>query len=323
MKSSQVWIGRFAKLCVLATLVLLFIGGMVTSKRAGMAVPDWPLSYGSVNPPGWWQIENVRLEHGHRLTAAFIGLMTIFLCVWTWRVESRLWVKWLSVVALILVCLQGVIGGLRVTEVSSALAVVHGCLAQIFLGTLVVLATVMSPRWSRERIRSNQVIPKKVAVTAGVFAGLVFVQLIIGAIMRHYNAGLAIPTFPLAFGKIIPPLPSFPIAINFAHRVGAVVVALGSLHLLTMAVMRVGSVKTLVAPAILIVVLVVVQIGLGAEIILRARPPIQTTLHVLNGALILATAISMATRAFLLRGSVRPAAIGTGTFEKASAEVPA
>jgi cytochrome c oxidase assembly protein subunit 15 len=323
MKSSPVWISRFAKLCVLATIALLFIGGMVTSKRAGMAVPDWPLSYGSVNPSGWWEIENVRLEHGHRLTASFIGLLVIVLCFWTCRVETRSWVKWLSVSALVLVCLQGLIGGLRVTEVSSALAVVHGCLAQIFLGTLVVLATALSPRWSGERMGAHPRIPKKVAIAAAVFATVVFVQLIIGATMRHYNAGLAIPTFPLAFGKIIPPLPNFPVAINFAHRVGAVIVALGALHLLAMALIRVKSVKGLVAPAAFIVVLVVVQIGLGAEVILRAKPPVQTTLHVVNGALILATTIAMATRALLLRQSVRTAGIGNGAFENASGEVPA
>ena len=163
-------------------------------------------------------------------------------------------------------------------------------------------------------------------VTAAEFAYFLFnsfLQLIIGAAMRHYNAGLAIPTFPLAFGKIIPPLPSFPVAINFAHRVGAVVVALGALHLFVMTVVRVNAVRGLVAPAALIVFLVVVQIGLGAEIILRARPPIQTTLHVANGALILATAIAMATRASLLRRLVRTEGIGNKVCENASAEVPA
>ena len=148
MKSSQFWLSHYAKLCILATLVLLFIGGMVTSKKAGMAVPDWPLSYGSVNPAGWWQIENVRLEHGHRLIASAIGLLMIGLAVWTWRVESRRWVKFLSLAALVLVCLQGVMGGLRVTEISTVFADLHGCTAQVFLCLLVMLGVVLSPKWS-------------------------------------------------------------------------------------------------------------------------------------------------------------------------------
>lgn len=301
MTNSQLWLSRYVRVCVLATLILLFIGGMVTSKKAGMAVPDWPLSYGSINPVGWWTIENVRLEHGHRLVASAIGLLMIGLAFWTWRVETRRWVKWLSLGALGLVIVQGVMGGLRVTEISTVLAVIHGCTAQIFLCVLVMLSVVLSPKWSSAFTEAREPIPTKVAISAAVLTVLVFLQLIVGAIMRHFNAGLAIPTFPLAFGHVIPPLASFPVAINFAHRVGAVLVTLGSLHLLSVTFLRARFERRLTVPVCALVLLVALQIALGAEIIVRARPPIQTTLHVVNGALILATSVIVCVRAAILR----------------------
>ena len=81
----SIWLSRYAKLVVIATFGLLFAGGLVTSHQAGMAVPDWPLSFGSLNPDNWWATLPIRLEHGHRLYAAAVGLLTTILCAWIWR----------------------------------------------------------------------------------------------------------------------------------------------------------------------------------------------------------------------------------------------
>lgn len=313
----------FAWLCVAATLALIFLGGMVTSKQAGLAVPDWPLSYGSINPPGWWHIENVRLEHGHRLIGAAIGLLTIALAVWTWRAESRPWLRWLSVAALGGVCVQGLMGGLRVTERSTALAVVHGCIAQAFLAILVVIAVATAPRW---RAAVSAVTPAALASirnAASLLCGVVYSQLILGAIMRHYRAGLAIPDFPLAFGRLIPPLHEFPVMIHFSHRIWAMaVIAAVTLLLITLWRRAAGDLRLLL-PGWLILVLTVVQVCLGASVIWLAKAPIPTTFHVVNGALILATSVALATRAFLLTSQPRldPASVPANRPAPVLAEV--
>ncbi len=295
----SVWLARFAWLCVLFTLALIFVGGMVTSKQAGMAVPDWPLSYGSINPAGWWQIENVRLEHGHRLIASTLGLLIIGLTIWTWRTESRRWVRWLAIAALLGVSVQGVLGGLRVTERSLSLAVFHGCLAQAVLAGLVVLATALSPRRDvsgRERAGLTRLASLAIVV--------VYAQLVVGAIMRHFKAGLIIPDFPTSFGGWIPPLDTFPVIIHFTHRIGALVV-LGTIFALTVAAVRTTRGEgRLLRPACLLLGLVLLQVMLGASVIWLAKAPVPTTFHVVNGALILATAAALRTRLALAANGI-------------------
>src|SRR5689334_101945 len=125
----------FAKVVVAATFVLIVAGGNVTSKGAGMAVPDWPTSFGSFNPSGWTSnmhglIPGVRDEHFHRLLGATVGVLVIALTVWVCVRDSRRPVRYLVLAALAMVCIQGVMGGKRVTENSLTLAVIHGCFAQ-------------------------------------------------------------------------------------------------------------------------------------------------------------------------------------------------
>src|SRR6516162_10859756 len=118
----------------LAVLILLLIcsGGLVTSHEAGMAVPDWPNSFGYnmfLFPISRW-VGGVFFEHTHRLIASGVGLLTIALCILTWVIEDRRWVKWLATIAVLVVIVQGVLGGLRVTEHNALLGLFHGCLAQ-------------------------------------------------------------------------------------------------------------------------------------------------------------------------------------------------
>ncbi|MFQ5490271.1 MAG: heme A synthase [Phycisphaerae bacterium] len=179
-----------AVVVALATLPLVFVGGAVTSKNAGLAVPDWPLSFGQVNPPGWWRVDNVLFEHGHRLLGATVGLLVIALVVWTHRLERRRWVRRFSLVLLGAVVLQGILGGLRVTEISTKLAVVHGCLAQVFFCLAGAMACVTSPRWIGQPPADPSPEAAGVRRACLVVAAAVFVQLVLGAMLRHLGWGL-------------------------------------------------------------------------------------------------------------------------------------
>lgn len=298
--SSNLWLSRFAKFCAIAVVPLIFWGSLVTTYGAGLAVPDWPLSFGSLNPDGWWRQWDVALEHGHRLLGAFVGILVTILVVWTWKAESRSWVRWLAVAVFLSVVIQGVIGGTRVTERSTVLAVIHGCFAQAVFCLFIILAIVLSPRWgaAMRAPRSHRLGPARTASITLV--ALIFCQLIAGAIMRHYHAGMAIPTFPLAFGKWVPAFDNFGIAINYSHRVGAVIVTLAILWLLAVVLRDAREESRLVTPAAALVGLVIFQIALAAHIIWLGRPPVATSFHVLNGALILGVSALTATRAMLL-----------------------
>ncbi|TMA82892.1 MAG: hypothetical protein E6J77_15145, partial [Deltaproteobacteria bacterium] len=184
-----------------ATLVLLFLGGLVTSTGSGLAVPDWPLSFGQVFPP---MVGGVLFEHGHRLAATAVGCLTVVLALWTVVGDARASVRALGLLALLAVVLQGLLGGITVLyKLPLAVSVTHACLAQTFFCLTVTLALVTSPAWSAPRPRRS---PAALAVLAGFTTAAVFGQLVLGALMRHMHAGLAIPDFPLAFGRLVPPL---------------------------------------------------------------------------------------------------------------------
>lgn len=347
------WLYRFSQLVIAATLCLIFIGGMVTTKDAGLAVPDWPLSFGSLNPPGWWHVEDVRLEHGHRLFASVVGMLVTVLTAWIWkkplaipasaavsalatflshkaglpasvvlhiaiwtfagtfflslflgkRSEGNLLARKLSAGAFICICLQATLGGLRVTKLSIVLAMVHGCVAQAFLCILIALAVVLSPAWVRGGGQNPITGLGAITRLGWIGVGAIYTQLILGAVMRHMKAGLAIPDFPLAFGKIIPPILNEYVAIHFSHRVGALVVTvlLSALILMIFTIAR--SERRLAVPALLLGGLVAFQIALGAHVIWLARAPVTTTLHVLNGAAVLGLTLVITMRTIRLSRS--------------------
>ena len=158
-------------------------------------------------------------EHGHRMVATTVGMLTIVLAVWLSRREPRAWVRRLGYAALAAVVAQGVLGGLTVIFLlPTAISVAHACLAQTFFCLVVTIAVVTSPRVARGagRRRLDRGVPDRRRDHGG---RLIFLQLLVGAVMRHDKAGLAIPDFPLALGRVVPPLTSFPVAIHFAHRV--------------------------------------------------------------------------------------------------------
>ena len=203
------WLHRFAIVTALATLVLIGFGGLVTSKGVGMAVPDWPNTFGYnmflVPFDEWLGKFGVFEEHSHRLVASFVGLLTIVLAAWIWVKDSRKWVRLLGIGALVLVVTQGVLGGLRVTEINQNLGLIHGAVAQLFLILVCAIALATSSWWHRVAVGESDragYAALKGALVAVIC--LVFIQLLLGATMRHQHAGLAIWDFPLAHGQVWP-----------------------------------------------------------------------------------------------------------------------
>src|SRR5204863_3869717 len=149
--TSNTWLNRFAWLTCVTTLLLICSGGMVTSKGVGLAVPDWPTTFGYnmfLFPVSKW-IGGIFFEHIHRLIASAVGILTIILTVWLWWGQSRRWLRNLGFVALALVILQGVLGGLRVTLLKDEIGIFHACLAQMFFGLLIFIALATSRLWER------------------------------------------------------------------------------------------------------------------------------------------------------------------------------
>src|SRR5205823_4439884 len=291
-------IHRLAAATAAATFVLLFVGGLVTSTGSGLAVPDWPLSFGQVFPP---MVGGVLFEHGHRLVAALVGCLTLVLALWIAVGEPRPMVRAAGLLALFAVVLQGVLGGITVLyKLPLAVSVTHACLAQTFFCLTVTLALVTSPAWLAPRPRRS---PAALGVLAGLTTGAVFGQVVLGALVRHMHAGLAIPDFPLAFGRLVPPLVTPYIAVHFAHRVGALVVlvAVGST---AVHVLRHTADPWVRRPALLAAGLVILQVTLGALTIWSRRAVLPTTAHLVVGAAILATCLVLtlrATRVMLVR----------------------
>ena len=295
---------RWAVATAAATLLLITAGGLVTSTESGLSVPDWPTTYGEnplTFPPSKW-VGGIRFEHSHRLIASAVGLMTIVLAVWLQRREGRRWVRGLGWGALAAVVAQGVLGGMTVIFLlPTAVSVAHACLAQTFFCMTVALAVVTSPAF-----RAGEAAPRsRLARAASFTAALVFAQLLVGAVMRHTKAGLAIPDFPLALGRVVPPVESFAVAIHFAHRVGAVLVAFGAALCVVRATRsgRPGLART----AWLLAGMVAVQIGLGALTVLSKKDVVITTAHVAMGALLLGASLTLSilSRRRMSRGADR------------------
>ena len=170
------------------TLLLVSAGALVTSNDAGLSVPDWPLSYGKLMP----RMEGgVMYEHGHRMIATTVGLLTIILAVWLWRAEARRWLRWLGVAALLSVIIQGILGGMTVVYLLPApISVSHATLAQLFFTATVAIALFTSSGWKRGPEPVDDAgwpSIHRLAIAAPHFALL---QLILGAAHRHQAMSL-------------------------------------------------------------------------------------------------------------------------------------
>jgi cytochrome c oxidase assembly protein subunit 15 len=306
------WLHRYALLLAGCTLFLIVAGAMVTSTGSGLAVPDWPTTYGQnmfTYPYSKW-VGGIFYEHGHRLVASTVGLLTIGLALWLAVVERRRWLRRLGWLALAAVILQGVLGGLTVIYLlPTPISVFHGCLAQAFLCLVVSIAVFTSPRWVRRAppIPTPGSWPVPRLCTA--MAAVVFLQLLFGAIMRHTGSGLAVPDFPTAYGRLVPDLgaaaldqynhdrrwvyrlpevSSAQIAWHMLHRGGAVLVAAVLIPSLWILLRRHGEHPGLRWPALLALLLLLAQIGLGAWTVWSGRSPVIASAHVAAGAALLA-----------------------------------
>ena len=315
-EGSATWLNRFAWITCVATLFLICSGGMVTSKGVGLAVPDWPTTFGYnmfFFPVSKW-IGAIFFEHTHRLIASAVGFLTIILTIWLWRSEPRKWVRSLGIIALCAVILQGVLGGLRVTMLKDEIGIFHACLAQAFLGLVVVIALATSKFW--RTLADIVVDPKKIITIKTIaFATTVaiYVQLALGATMRHQHRDLAILDFPTANGAWIPgtsalalgkvnawrdarglsDVDAFQIWLQMAHRFLALVIAVTVVALCLRVWRDVRHVAALRRLSIFWVALVICQITLGAWTIWSNKAADVATAHVAVGATMLSFGVSI------------------------------
>jgi cytochrome c oxidase assembly protein subunit 15 len=245
-----------------------------------------------------------------------VGMLSIALTIIAWKSEERKWVRWLATSVLFAVIFQGILGGLRVVLVKLDLAIVHACVAQAFFCLTAFLAVVTS-RWWLEAA-DEQCNTGLISFSAA--CGLaIFLQLILGATMRHQGAGLAIPDFPLNYGHLLPPtdhatldlanqqritlnLPPVTLAqiwLHFAHRIGAAIVTI-LLSSLIVIVLRHHKNAALRRPAFFLIALLILQITLGILTVLLRKPADIASLHVATGALTLMTTFVLMVRAMHL-----------------------
>ncbi len=298
----MIWLHRYARLLVAATLLLVAAGGMVTSTNSGLSVPDWPTTYGysMYSFPLSKMVGGIFYEHGHRLIASTVGLLTIGLVIFLWRVDPRRWMRWLGVIGLVAVILQGVLGGLTVLYMLPApVSISHAGLAQAFFCLTVSVALFTSRSWlmpARPIVDDATLRRRALTLTIAIY-----IQILLGATMRHIGAGLAIPDFPLSFGHVLPPTWTAQIAVHFAHRLMALVVTAIILANAAYVWRQHRESGWIVRPSLWLVALVAVQVTLGALVVLSAKQPVINTLHVATGALVLGTSVVVTLRAFRVR----------------------
>ncbi|MCS6861003.1 MAG: COX15/CtaA family protein [Abditibacteriales bacterium] len=324
----NLWLHRFAVFTAAATVFLIVAGAAVTSTGSGDAVPDWPLSYGTLLPE---MSGGVLFEHGHRMVAGFTALLITLLAVWLWRSSYPRWLKMLGLFAFLCVIQQALLGGLRVLVVSDpqvqstavtlfnaphvapvriGFAVAHATLAQIVLCLAFAIALFTSRGFAVST--ASEAPPTRAGLTASSLliitttgtTVLLFIQLILGALMRHTQAGLIIPDFPLSFGKLIPPFGALPhdpndpfpltyrelqfkVAIHFAHRVGALFIAAAVTTTAVLVWRHFRRCVPLTRLASLLMLLTLAQITLGACVIWTELAAPVTVAHVVTGASIL------------------------------------
>ncbi|HUP02314.1 MAG TPA: heme o synthase [Gemmatimonadota bacterium] len=289
-------LSRFTKVVAGCTFLLLLAGGAVTSTGSGLAVPDWPLSFGRFMVP---MEGGVLYEHGHRLLAAAVGLLIGIQTLWLWYAEPRRWVRALGSLALAGVVVQALLGGLTVLLLlPDPVSIGHAAMAQVVFGLTVAIAVVCSRQWhaAGDRERALDVRVPAFATLSAATAAVIFGQIVLGALVRHTGAGLAIPDFPLAYGQLVPPLDSRPVALHYAHRVGALVVALAVGWTAARAWRAHRGDPSLLRPSLLMAALVLVQIGLGGWTVLSYKAAGIATAHLGAGALLWATALVLALR---------------------------
>lgn len=328
------WLHRFAILVCLLTLPLIFLGGQVKSHDAGLAVPDWPMTF-EENPitfPYSSWVGGIFHEHFHRIVAGVVAAMTLILAAWLLIRKPRPGLHALGLLAVATVLLQAVLGGVTVllhlpVWASSA----HAILAQTYFIILVAIVYFMSAEWGTRSATTeagHHETTTPLFKLALLLLALVYLQLFLGALMRHTESALAIPDFPRVAGNWIPAfnettlawvnswrleysfttdtgrdLPDVTLAqmfIHFTHRIGALAVTLATI-ILWFSARRYRTDNPRVLPILnMLMIFIAGQILLGAFTIWTARSPIITSIHVVTGAAILGITMLLVLRAWPL-----------------------
>ena len=274
---------RFAIFTACITLLLIVAGALVTSNDAGLSVPDWPTSFGSIYKIPH-MVGGIKYEHSHRMLAEFVGLLTIILAVWTWRVEKRRWLRWLGLAALGTVIVQGVLGGLTVLFfLPAAVSSAHAAVAQTFFCIAVLIAVFTGRGWVEEQPRVELDVRRPTLVTLTLLSIFVlYVQLILGAMFRHKGLSW------------------------WPHVVHAAVVAIVLSWTAIRAISVYHHIEAVRRPAVTMLGLMVAQLCLGflafITRVMWGRDAVQpelpmivaTVVHVAVGAMLLATTVILA-----------------------------
>jgi heme A synthase len=289
--TASAWAHRAVLVTAGATFLLLLVGGVVHATDSGLACPDWPQCFGSFFPP---MVGKVFFEHGHRLFATAVGVLTIvqLVVVWVTRPAGHP-ARWLSVAALLLVIWQGVLGGMTVKmQLPDAVSTAHLGTSMLFLSLLILLVFRTRPA------TTDQPLSLRLRRAIGAAAVLVYAQIVLGALVRHTDSGLACTTLPLCGGA------DWRIVLHLVHRLGALVAG-GAVIAVSVAALSASDTNrtvrrlALVAPG-----LVIAQIALGVMSVLSALEVVTVTAHLGGGALLLVTMVSMTLGARAMDGEV-------------------
>ena len=293
------WPYRLAVMASVATFILILFGGLVTGLGVGLAVPDWPSTFGHnmFLFPLDKMVGGVFYEHTHRLIGSLVGLATVALAVALWVAERRRWLRVLGIVAVALVVVQGVLGGLRVIWLHDGLALVHGIVAQGFFALVISLAVVTAKAWREAQARPPQTGLDSLRRLALLLAGAAYLQVAFGAVLTHTGTRL---DAHLTFAAVVSVL-----VILVARRVLAerqrwpdLARTASLLHALWGAQLLLGAAAYLMrfhgGDA---------AFGLLVGLAIRVA-------HRLTGALLLAAAVAVAAWAYRLSGTAEPVASG-------------
>jgi len=298
---------RLSKVIVFLTLSLIFVGALIKSHEVGLSVPDWPTSYGKqmFSFPFSEMVGGIFYEHGHRLFATIVGFLTLIQFIVLSFTDHPMWVKKMSFIALVLVITQGFLGGMTVIFfLPPQISILHGVLAQIFFISIIFIAYSLSDSRLNKKKESFPLFIKRGAL---IITLLVFVQLILGALVRHTSSGLAIPDFPKMGGMWIPTfsdnmvnninvelfdknldmVSKWQVVIHFLHRLGAFIITLALTFFVYKFRKMVEKNSTESKILILFSVLLFIQIILGASTVITEKLPFVASFHVVTGAALL------------------------------------
>ena len=298
------WLHQYATFVASATFLLIIAGALVTSNDAGLSVPDWPTSFGSFRMPR--MVGGVKFEHGHRMIAGTVAILTLLLAVWLWRSHERWWLRRLGWAAVLAVLAQAVLGGITVLfYLPVTVSVSHACLAQLFFCMTVSMAVFIQPDWKWDGPKVEDTGTPSLRRVAVATTGAIFLQLMLGAAYRHNGFG------------IVP------------HLVMAAAVSLGVLWTGIRVLALHSQERRLTRPPLLLLGLLMVQIFLGfgsywmkiaARNVPQPLPPVVmiTTAHVAVGALVLATSLLVTFQTYRF---TEPAGVRDSRLHRSDSEV--